>query len=181
MKLLILVQACNDTPFKEVNDCQMETWDSEIVKDVKTIYYLGNNNNGGGFIENGGRLLCPCSEEYNMMHWRMKLACDYVWDMDWDVMFRTNSSTYVRKDRIKDYVDRMDKKVGVYSGVVSGGMVSGTGILMTRDVVEIIKDNMDNYPTDSEDCAIGTLLGKHGISKIPILHYFAFASVIISV
>lgn len=161
MKLLILVLACDNSPFKEINDCQKSTWDSVEVPDVETWFYYGNNNNE--YRLSGKNIYCPCSDEYNMMHWRMKLAIDYLWDRPWDYIFRTNTSTYVRKDRIKNYIEKLGNKKKIYEGVPGGGYISGTGILMSRDVVDVLKNNIDIYPTDSEDAYIGVTLARCGI------------------
>lgn len=174
MKLLILVQACQDAPYDNINKCQMDTWDSIHINDVETWYYYGNNGSSDYIIE-GNKIFCPCSEAYNMMHWRMSLALKFLINRDWDYIFRTNTSTYVRKDRIKGYIDKMGLKERIYEGVPGGGFISGTGILMSRDIVNILLEQLDPYPTDSEDACIGSILSKNGIaetdSKLKRLNY----------
>jgi len=150
MNVLIMVLSSKKAPYDAIEKAQRETWDSIKVEGVTTYYYYG--------------------EDYDMMHWAFKKALDSCWRKKWDVIFRTNSSTYVRKDKIKEWVEANQPKSNLYGGVALGTMVSGTGILMTRDVAKILRDNLDSHPTASEDCCIGTLLDKHGIQPQIKLH-----------
>ena len=157
MKLLVMVQSSLKPPYDKNMEAQKETWDSIKVDNVDTHYYI--------------------CDEYNKMHWVFKLALDEVWDMDWDYIFRTNASTYVRKERIYNHLLRLTKNKplkGLYAGVIGGEMISGTGILLSRDTAKMLKDQLDPYPTDSEDCCIGTILGKNGIIPQGELNRLAF-------
>jgi hypothetical protein len=50
-----------------------------------------------------------------------------------------------------------------YCGIDGGGFASGCGVLISRDVAKIFKDQFDSYPTDSEDCLMGTYATRNGI------------------
>lgn len=143
MNVLIMVLSSKKPPYDMLEQAQRETWDSVNVEGVSTYYYYGN--------------------DYNMMHHAFKLALQEVWDKNWDVIFRTNSSTYVRKDRIKKYVESIDLSGSLYSGFSTGEMISGTGILLNRNTASILLHELDEYPSPSEDCLIGSILIKHGV------------------
>lgn len=158
-KILILVQACDDAPYLEMNKKQMSTWDSIKVEGVETIYYLGSND-GVEKLE-GNKYYSGTSEAWNMMHWRMKKTLDLAYTMEWDYIFRTNSSSYVDKKRLQRFAEKLPTEK-CYCGI-DGGFASGAGFFMSRDIMEILKDKLDEYPTYSEDACMGTILAKQGI------------------
>ena len=80
MRLLVLVLSCRKPPYDALWEAQQRTWDSVSVPDVSTLYYW--------------------CDELATMPWRLKLALDSAWDARWDMIFRTNSSSYVDKARL---------------------------------------------------------------------------------
>lgn len=160
MKVLIMVLSSAQKPYYHLMKAQQQTWDSVNVPDVETVYYYGNHSNMVLF--HGKEIACDCSDAYEMMHWKFKRALDFVWDWEWDFIFRTNSSTFVRKDRIVDFLKNkpMEK---YYAGLDGGGYASGTGAILSRDCAKIVKDQLIFEPNPSEDSIIGVTLQKNGI------------------
>lgn len=143
-KVLIMVLSSMKPPYDKIYEAQRETWDSFNVDGVETFYYFGT--------------------DYEMMHHAFKLALKEVWQKDWDFIFRTNSSTYVRKDKLKDFIDTLDPKDNIYEGAMGGDMISGTGILLSRSSAKILKNKLNKKPYPSEDYKIAEILIKAGIS-----------------
>lgn len=161
-KVLILVQSCDDAPYHEMQQAQRETWDSVTVPGVSTVYYYGNNDAlGGEYRYENQKLYCPCSEAYNMMHMRHKLAVEYVWSWDWDIIFRTNASSYVHKQRLLEFAQIIDFSLGFPSK--GGGVPSGCGFFLNREMAKIANDGIDFHPTPSEDMYIFSMLNRVGI------------------
>lgn len=168
-KLIIMVQACTSGQYPELMKTQKETWDSIKVEGIKTAYYMGSPTNKVDVVcipnnqeIDSWALFCKTSDDYNNMHWKFKMAMDYVWDWDWDFMFRTNASTFVRKERILQFIQNCPTE-RYYSGVVAGDYASGTNVLMSRDCVDIARKNMIDSPNPSEDTYLGTVLKNNGI------------------
>ncbi len=164
MKILILVQGCDDEPFKRLNHVQRLTWDKEEHPNVTTLFYLSDSKlpkDSVALHAKSKSLYVDGSEAYNMMHWRMKRTLDAVWDQDWDFIFRTNSSSYINKNLLYEWAltQPLEK---TYCGIDGGGFASGCGVLISRDLIDIIRKNIDEYPTDSEDCCMGSILSKRG-------------------
>ena len=177
MKIIILVQGCEDYPYKAIQDAQMNTWDNVQVDNVDTYFYMGNDKHEDETelivqtivspfkeksVSKHKKIFVPCSESYNMMHWRYKLALDYIWNEDWDFIFRTNTSSYVDKQKLFDFANTMMTEK-CYCGIDGGGFASGCGVLISRDVAKIFKEQFDSHPTDSEDCLMGTYATRNGI------------------
>jgi hypothetical protein len=157
MKVLILVQASDLPPFEMLQRGQEETWDSEEVEGVTTLYYLSGNK---GLV--GKKLYMDYPDGYPMLHWKFKEAVDHVWDWDWDVMFRTNASSYVDKKLLIEKAKTLPKEK-LYCGVNGGGFASGCGFFISRDCLRIIREQFDSHPTPYEDAIIGSVLAKNGI------------------
>lgn len=165
MNILILVQATHLDPWDKIIEAQKRTWDSISVPGVDTIYYYSHPEKT--FYE-GKNLYVKCSGEHGMEHWRMKLALDQIFDTfaNYDFIFRTNASSYVNKELLKEFLkDKPREKY--YCGINGGGFASGCGFIMTYDLVQVIKENFSDYPTDSEDCYCGVIMQRSGIEVSP--------------
>jgi len=159
MKILIMVQATHIPPFDKIIKGQKETWDSIDVEGVDTIYYYSGNE----FKQYGKDLYVKCPQEANMNNYRFKLALDWIFDSNcaYDYIFRTNASSYVNKQKLKEYISTLPK-TKVYNGKLGGGFASGCGFVLSTDLVNILR-TIDDYPTDSEDCLIGDYLERAGV------------------
>lgn len=173
-KVLIMVLSSPQPPFDALMRAQKETWDSITVPDVSTIYYYGDPN-ATEFKHIGSDIICPCSDIYEMMHWKYKLAVDRVLSWDWDFIFRTNSSSYVHKQLLLDYIQTLSTTETFISK--EQGVMSGCGFILSRDLVTKVNAVIDDYPTPSEDQYIATMLGRQGYGigiggdRVEVNHY----------
>lgn len=164
MRILILVHATKEEPWHSIIEAQKRTWDSIHEDDVDTIYYYS----GDAFDQQGKDLFVRCPQEANMSHYRMKLALDWLYDLNdpgYDYIFRTNASSYVDKKRLKAFLK--DKpRTNFYCGIDGGGFASGCGFALSTDLINILR-TIDDCPTESEDCLIGVYLERAGIKVTP--------------
>ena len=162
MRILILSLATKDEPFNELVEAQKRTWDSIEEEGVDTIFYYS----GDKFKQEGKDLTVKCSGAYNMMHYRFKLALDWIFDKDciYDYVFRTNASSYVDKKRLKAWLQDKPRK-GFYCGIDGGGMASGCGFAFSTDLLNTLR-TIDDHPTDSEDSLIGVWLERYAGIKV---------------
>ena len=155
MKVLILVLSCVKDPYNILMQGQKETWDSIIHSSMKTIYYYG----GSKTKLNGDELMVNCSDDYYSMHYKFKLTLDYVWEDDWDFIIRTNSSTYINKQRAYNFIEQ-NQHIN-YGGLINGNYITGTNILLSRSTSGILKEQIPQktqYEFPSEDVVIGDVL-----------------------
>lgn len=167
MKVLIMVLSSRQSPYGQLIDAQLKSWDSVFVDNIAVTYYYGHPWIKQSMSQGrSGSLALPCSDDYNMMHWKFKLALDHIWDWEWDFIFRTNSSTYIRKEKIYEFLkDKPREKY--YAGENGGGYASGTGAILSRDCADIIRNQFTEDPSPSEDSLIGTYLQRNGIFVQP--------------
>src|SRR5205807_9551577 len=85
-----------------------------------------------------------------------------------DLVFRTNASTYIDLPNLRRYVDANADPTRFYAGKganVDGiDFATGTGIFLSRDLVELLaREEWDHSYLD--DVAIGKLLHEHGVER----------------
>jgi hypothetical protein len=172
MKILILVLSLNDgSIYDEFKKTQIDTWDSISKKNVETYYYYGNNDND---IINGNIILTNVSERlFNCGHKFIK-TLDLIYDINFDFIFRTNSSSYVDKNLITEFLIKktnipLDENFycgvnGLYQNIK---FASGSGFFLSKKNVKLLLDNKKNFNHNLiDDVAVGEIMQKNNI----ILH-----------
>lgn len=164
MKILILVLSHNDNGgiYSQFYKTQKETWDSIDVTGVQTFYYFGNSDQnkiiGNEIHTNTPEGLVNCG--YKTIE-----VFKLISEMDFDFIFRTNSSSYVDKELLKTYLETKPKQ-NFYSGILGNHQgipfCSGSGFILTKDLIfSLIKDeNMLDYTYIDDVC-----FGKYFLSK----------------
>lgn len=182
MKILIMVLSFNEPPYSELMMAQQETFDSINVDGVRTIYYHGGYDKENilkegwvGWEDIGSsweRFAFKCTDAYYFMAGKFKMALDFTKGLDYDFIFRTNSSSYVNKKRLKQFAATLPTEK-LYAGKTlvdlndfSGLAVSGAGIWLSRDTADILRNEIDPAFEMEEDIVIGRILRKHGITAI---------------
>jgi len=178
MKLLVLVGSSTVPPYDEFMKAQKETWAKVKNEHVNVwFYYAGKETKRIDFQT----FTTECKQDAHYAHWRLKRALDFVWNWEWDLIFRCHSSSYVNVDLLYDFIKGFPTQ-GVYTGRKVGGeglglmewrgamikqiCVSGAGILMSRDVADILRKNLkEEEDTVEDDVLIGRLLQLHGIER----------------
>lgn len=168
MKILILVLSYNDNGlYTKFLNAQKETWDSIQVDGVNTYYYFGNHTDN--VIENDQILTKSPEGLMNCTH--KTIECfKQILTFDFDYIFRTNSSSYVDKLGLKNYlIDKPKNKF--YSGIIGNCndifFCSGSGYFLSKDLVKLIVEN-ENIINHSliDDVAIGQFLGSNEVCLI---------------
>lgn len=163
MKILILVLSLKDENgiYSKFYETQKKTWDSINVEGVETYYFFGNQNKNK-FI--GNDIFLNVNESlYNCGH-KTLLAFDLIKNLDFDFVFRTNSSSYVDKQILKDFL-KSKKPTNHYSGVIGTHAVvnfaSGCGYVISKDVLLKVLENKNNWNHSLiDDVSLAVLLNN---------------------
>jgi hypothetical protein len=173
MKILILVLASGKDPWKYIREeGQGKTWDSIEVPGVETIYYFSSIHLNPTLYNK--HLTVNCSDDFYAMHWRLKLALDFVWDREWDYIFRTSASSYIHKELLLQKASTLPTEK-CYCGVqcCHGSIASGCGFFISRDVADILRKQIPSemhnspYGVHPDDVLIGKILEANGIGVTP--------------
>lgn len=160
MKILIMVLSFNEPPFSGFMQAQKDTWDKVQHRDVDVLYYHGGNITEMSYW----KLTVACSDDYDMMHWKFKLALDVINYHEYDFVFRTNSCSYIVKDKLLEVAKSLPKQQ-CYAGYQNGTYISGAGIFFSPDVLDILKAELTVDPHGAEDVLIGQILN----GRVPMI------------
>jgi len=177
MKILVLVGSSTVPPYDDFMKVQQETWATVKHEDVEVLFYYADDKTG---MINENTFTTKCDNDFYMSHWRFKLALDYVWEKQWDLIFRCHSSSYVNVNMLVEAVKNVPLS-DLYTGHKVGGhglgllewrgamikqiCVSGAGILISRDVADIIRRNLNEDDAMEDDVLVGRLLQLHGVNR----------------
>jgi hypothetical protein len=165
MKILIVVLSYFDNAiYTKFFESQNESWNSVEVEGVDTFFLIGNN----GKDEIVGNLIKTNVGEslYNCGHKTIR-AFELLKDYEYDYIFRTNSSSYIDKQMLKDYL--LDKpKNNFYSGIIGNYnnilYASGSGFVISKDAVDLVLQKKDRWNHNYiDDVSLGLLLREFNI------------------
>lgn len=164
-----------EPPYNKLFEAQRETWDSVPKEDVHTLYYHGgasenqydllqqNHKSHSGIIQTAD------TNAYYYMASKFQTALKFALLSQPDIIFRTNSSSYVNKQKLKEFAATLPKEK-LYAGWTmvdsedhGGLVVSGAGIFLSKDTAKILIENIDPQFEQEEDIYCGRILRKHGI------------------
>lgn len=183
MNILIMVLSFNESPYKELMQAQQQSWGSVHVPDVDTIYYYGGANKDWyqwvvtpKHPENNSiELQVISTDRYYYMADKFKASLEWLKtnNKNYDIIFRTNSSSYVNKQKLKEFATTLPKEK-LYAGWTfhdsnsedKGKCVSGAGIWLSRDTAEILRNEIDPNFEQEEDVYCGRILRERGIVPI---------------
>jgi hypothetical protein len=162
MKLIILVLSYNDQDiYTNFYNSQKETWDSINIPNITTYYYFGNHSCNEIC---GNEILTNISESIENCGHKLIKTLELIKDLDYDFIYRTNSSSYVDKSILFDKLSKITDD-NFYAGVngVSNGInfASGAGFVLTKNLVNLILNNKQLFDYELiDDVAVGNLLNK---------------------
>jgi len=148
MNILILVLSLNDNNiYTQFYKKQKETWDSINVDGVKTMYYFGDAEKN--FIDNEN-IHTDIKEKYFNIGYKTLTAFDLVKNLEFDYIFRTNSSSYVDKELLVEFLKNKPKEK-FYSGLTvnyrNNGLpfASGSGYFLSKDLFDHVLKNKNQW------------------------------------
>lgn len=183
LKILIMVLSFKEEPYLSLMNAQKETWASVNEEGVYVVFYYGGCSEDvilkTSFVNNRSishvwDLGFNCTDDYYLMSKKFQLALEGVLksDFDFNYIFRTNSSSYVNQKRLKEFAATLPTEklyagwTMVDSNFDGGLVVSGSGIWLSRDTAEILRDQINIEEEREEDILIGRVLRKNGIVAV---------------
>jgi hypothetical protein len=163
-KVLIMVVSCEARPYAKMIETSHLTWDSVEIEDVQTIYYCGTSTN----LDTDKIKHFPIKDGLYEMFFLRLLA--YEWalnNLEFDYVARVNSSCYVSKKKLLDYVQTLPND-NVFEGLKiedkEDWIWGGGQFIISKDVLQKIVDNKEHWRHgEMEDKAMSFLVTKLGI------------------
>lgn len=169
LKVLILVLSVNDKAlYSNFFKVQKKTWDSIKVDGIETLYFFGNSKEEK--IQSN-RILLKINESIENCGYKTIKAFELTKFYNYDYIFRTNSSSYIDKEKLYEYLKDKPRN-SFYSGVIGDHLgikfASGSGYIISRDLVNIVLENSTIWNHDYiDDVSLGLLLQKKGYFPVP--------------
>ncbi len=167
MKTLVLVLATRREPFPELIGTIKRTWAAKRVENVDVLFYYG----GDSVALEGDDLTLPVPDDLPNVG-RKTLACfeHVLAHRDFEVIFRTNCSTYVDLPNLRRYVAEHAGPTKFYAGKGANldgiDFATGSGIFLSRDLVELLVEERASWDhAYLDDVAIAKLLHAHGVER----------------
>jgi hypothetical protein len=174
MKILILVTASKDEPWKSIIAAQRRTWAAWAHPDVDQLWYRSGPENES--TSDTLSLDTPQSTYY--MPQRLKKALEVIWDRPWDYLFKTSASAYICKICLHNKAMTLPREkcyCGIEGAIANlpqefkrATHASGGGAFFSRDVAQLLRKHLpDGSGPHVEDGMIGLTLWKLGIRVTP--------------
>lgn len=173
-RVIYLIIASRDREHERDCSAQKSTWATE---DITNVFWLRGGASRFELIDRD--LFVPCQELYENILKKTLLGISWlVENMDFDFVFRTNVSTYVdtkrliefiyenrlTSDSVSGYVEVM-KKVKNNGGFSTEGFLSGTGILLGRNLaLDLMRHRQTLQDCTPDDVTISRHLRRMGVT-----------------
>jgi hypothetical protein len=161
MKVIILVLSSNLPQYQILENAIRSTWDSVKNKNIEVYYYYGESKENT-IIED--KIYTSSPEGYSNIGEKTITAFELIKDKNFDYLFRTNSSSYIIKENLLNFLEDKPKE-NFYTGIIGKhsniNFCSGSGYFLSKNlVVDIIKNkNLWNH-NYIDDVAISELITK---------------------
>lgn len=157
-------------PYNRLMETSMETWDSVEVEGVETIFYCSQSSKPS----TDKVMYIPIEPDiHNIGRKTLKCIQWAVANKDFDYIARPNANCYVRKQKLKDYVQSLPD-TGVFTTLEvattpAWGWGGGQAII-SRDVAEAIVNHAGEWNhMEMEDMAMSRLVLRLGYSFTPAI------------
>jgi hypothetical protein len=170
MRTLVLVLGTRFRPYPMLIRASEATWASVAVPDVEVVFYFG----GDGPRMADGHLTLPVPDDFAHIGEKTIACFEYLLEnREFDLVFRTNCSSYVDLMNLSRYVAAHAQARGFYAGTPSthGGVTfaSGSGYFLSRDLVELVVRERDAWNHALlDDVALGLLLSTAGHTPVAV-------------
>jgi hypothetical protein len=172
-KIIILILSSNSDFYDELKRLQLlylnkyspfikfffiefkEGQKEDIIESNNTLYFRGTESITPGMII------------------KTSLAINYLKNKyDYDFIFRTNLSTLINIHNLYKHINSLPKE-NICSGFVVNGFITGTGIIMPKNVAELIAANFKkfDYLDFNEDVIISQMFSFFNINYIIPINY----------
>lgn len=167
-KVIVLVLGCNAEPYIKMQDKQKQTWFNNS-HGIESFHYMGSDT--ADRVQDSNIYL-KCNDSLKEVFRKTILAFKFLLDNNYSFthIYRTNSSSYVNLDKLFEYVSTVSDTNfygGLRGNIKDISFASGSGFLISRDLVKRLVDNMDTFDfTQLDDIGISKFIYIQ--NKIPI-------------
>lgn len=168
MKIIIGVLGCTNSLFQLlINEGIKKTWGKHCNLDnVEVVYYFGHDNSS--VVIEHDKIFFPTDDGLANVAQKSLLFYEYLnTNKTYDFLFRTNCSSYVNIQNLLNFLHNKPKQ-NFFSAFIGDHygrqFASGSGFVITKDLVELIIKNKHLYDNALvDDLALSFALTDLGI------------------
>jgi hypothetical protein len=169
--IVVLVLSVRDPkpPYPRLLDTIRTTWAAAPVPDVETLFYSG----GPALDVRGSDLVVPAADDLlNVGHKTLRCFEYLLENREFDLVFRTNLSSYVDLANLREYARTQAQDGPLYRGILgmrdSTPYASGSGYFLSRELVELAVEAQELWNHKlPDDAALGFVLAARGVEPSP--------------
>lgn len=179
-KVLFLVIASNNPENERDLQAQLSTWLGELPPNYQFLILRGSELDRFNYSSN--TIYVPAQELYENILLKTSLGIHWaIKNRDFDLLIRTNVSTYFAIDHLDKIIDNIDIKEEFFGGYIERckdplalsqipiPFVTGTALVMTNSVADILsKIPVENYIGMPDDVAISQFAKVHNLDVTPL-------------
>jgi hypothetical protein len=183
-RILILVMSCSDSFFENQVNKIKETWAFKILNktydNISFMYYRGNLDEETHYDNINNELVLKVDDDLYYTFKKTIYALKWIneHNIQYDYIFRTNTSTYINVELLNAFVQTLDDDNIVYSSELYSLIESntplpmniygrGNGLLISKKMINVLIENSLNlrYLELTDDVGIGNVLNSYWINK----------------
>jgi hypothetical protein len=179
-KVLFLVIASGNPENESDLKAQLSTWLKDLPLNYSYIILRGSDANE--FCLEKKTLLVPVIERYENILAKTILGITWaLQNLEFDILIRTNVSTYFSRIHLDELMSGIDLTSNYFGGYIERckdpfnynqvtiPFVTGTALVMTRPVAEILTDlPVVDFSSIPDDVAISNFIRNKGIKVSPL-------------
>jgi hypothetical protein len=169
--VILVLSKKDDGIYCKLESSIRSTWGSYKSVDIDIFYYYGDSDK---FEVVGDRIYSNYPDLINNIGYKTIDAFDYLYNnIEFDYLYRTNSSSYVNIEKMLDFLKEKPPKefysarvnIENKSGIKFG---SGSGYFLSRDLVRFVIENKKKWNHNLiDDVALGDLLLNNNFYLTP--------------
>ena len=172
IKILLLVLSSSTYPSRRNKKTIKKTWGSSLSDNFRIIFYESGEDEK--IVED--TLFVETDTSTKNLGLKLLLALNWCTNnIDYDFIFRTNTSSFVNTMELKNYIlANLIEKEYVYCGIPlvrdykesdkKINFLSGAGIILNKKTVQLILKKKEQWDHNEwEDVSLGKLLGENNI------------------
>lgn len=171
-KLIILILSSSGEVYSKFKTLQ--TLYLSTFTNIKFYFIEFNPDQQEDVIDSNNTLSFKGSESITPgMIIKTSLAINYLKKYEYDFIFRTNLSTLINMNNLLNFISRLKLNQNICAGFPVFGFITGTGIIMSKDVAELVANNYMhfNYLNICEDVLMSQIFSYYKIEYIQPIEY----------
>lgn len=171
--LIVLIVSSHELPvynkFKQISNSYYSLYPNKI----KHFYLEMREDINEDIIETENHIYVKGKENFiPSMYMKFIKAIDYInKKYDYDFLFRPNLSTFCNMNNMLNFIEKIPKENFASGYVLPWSVISGTGIIISKDVSYILLRDFVTNSADNDDNQITEVIRRNNVQIVDLRSY----------